>query len=147
MKCPSCDSLEDKVIDSRTGKDGLSIRRRRECISCGRRYTTYEYIENVQQLVVKSDGGREEYNRSKLLAGIHLSTKNLPIASDKIDNIVKVVEEKLHSLPEREVTARFIGEIVMAELKKLDHVAYVRFASVYYRFQNKEEFLKEVEKL
>ncbi len=147
MKCSKCGDLEDKVIDSRTGKDGFSIRRRRECLGCGARFTTYEYVENVLQMVIKSDGRREEFNRSKLLAGIRLSTKNLPIPTKNIDNIVKIIEEKIQALSEREIDSRVIGGFVMEELKKLDHVAYVRFASVYRRFQSKEEFLKEVKNL
>ncbi|MFC1724499.1 transcriptional regulator NrdR [candidate division KSB1 bacterium] len=147
MKCPYCSSMEDKVIDSRLVKEGAVIRRRRECLECVKRFTTYEYIEKISHFVIKNDGRREEFDRTKLERGIRLSVTKRPISIEKINEIINKIEERIVSFPGYEIPSKVIGEIVMDELKKLDPIAYVRFASVYRKFQDKEEFLKEIEEL
>ncbi len=147
MKCPYCGSFRHKVLDSRVTKDGLVIRRRRECEDCKRRFTTYEYVEKTPIYVIKSDGRREPFQREKIKAGIEIACKKRPVSIEKIDEIVAKIEEKIYSLGEKEIQTKFIGEFVMEELYKLDEVAYVRFASVYKRFKDTEEFMKELEKL
>lgn len=145
MKCPYCKARDDHVIDSRTVRDGEAIRRRRECLKCGNRYTTYEYIENISHTVVKIDGKREDFNRQKLETGIKLACKKRPISLESITKIVDNVVEKLQSMQLREIPTQQIGQLVMEELKKLDDVAYIRFASVYRKFEEIEDFVKEIQ--
>jgi transcriptional repressor NrdR len=147
MRCPFCGHQEDKVVDSRSSKEGRAVRRRRECLKCEKRYTTYEYIENVALSVAKNDGRIEEYDREKLRQGIITACKKRPITMKKIDSIVDKIENEIQSLSHTEIKSTIIGEKVMTELQKLDEVAYVRFASVYRQFKSKEEFLKELKEL
>ena len=147
MKCPFCSQDTDKVIDSRSAKNGESIRRRRECQNCNRRFTTYEYIENVSVNVIKADGKRESFDRKKLMSGIQISCTKLPIPTDRIDEIVDEITHEIETKGEREISSHNIGEMVMARLKSLHDVAYVRFASVYRKFQDKAEFLEELNKI
>ncbi|MCD6307659.1 MAG: transcriptional repressor NrdR [Candidatus Latescibacteria bacterium] len=147
MKCPYCGSDTDKVVDSRSSKNGQSIRRRRECLNCSQRFTTYEYIEDVSLIVIKNDGSREPFDRKKLLRGINISCAKRPISTDKLDEIVDTIKHTLESRGEQEVSSSFVGELVMEHLKKLDDVAYVRFASVYRKFSDKNEFIEELKKI
>ena len=147
MKCPFCGEDTDKVIDSRSSKNSESIRRRRECQNCHQRFTTYEYIENVSINVIKADGKREPFDRKKLLEGIAISCTKLPIPTDSIDEIVDDISHEIEGRGDREISAKDIGEMVMKRLKKLHEVAYVRFASVYRKFQDKTEFLDELNKI
>lgn len=148
MKCPFCAAEEDRVVDSRAAQDGRSVRRRRECLACGKRYTTYEYVEKVSLTVVKNDGKREDFDRQKLFKGIALACNKRPISEEQIDNVVIQIEEELqNSSRGTEVTSKKIGELVMDRLKSLDEVAYVRFASVYRKFKDKNEFLDELKGL
>ena len=147
MKCPFCGSDTDKVIDSRSSRNGQSIRRRRQWLDCSQRFTTYEYIEDVSLVVIKNDGSREPFSRKKLLRGVTISCAKRPIPSDRIDEIVDEINRKLESRGEREVSSHNIGELVMEHLKKLDDVAYVRFASVYRKFSDKTEFIEELKKI
>jgi len=147
MKCPFCGSDTDKVIDSRSSKNGESIRRRRECQKCTQRFTTYEYIEDVSLLVIKNDGTREPFDRKKLLKGITISCAKRPIPSDKLDEIVDEIKSELETQGDREISSHDIGELVMEHLKELDDIAYVRFASVYRKFSDKTEFLEELKKI
>jgi transcriptional repressor NrdR len=147
MRCPFCSFHDTKVIDSRTKSNGTIIRRRRECISCKRRFTTREYIEEPPLIVVKADQRREAFSRTKLKQGIQLACSKRPIASDTIDDIASKIEYKLREHVADEVSSSEIGRLVMYHLKKLDQVAYVRFASVYRNFQDKEEFISELKEL
>jgi transcriptional repressor NrdR len=147
MRCPFCGHQEDKVVDSRSSKEGRAVRRRRECLKCEKRYTTYEYIENVSLSVIKNDGRIEEYDREKLRQGIITACKKRPISIKKIDSIVDKIENDIQSLSQTEIRSQVIGETVINELQKLDEVAYVRFASVYRQFKSKEEFLKELKEM
>lgn len=147
MKCPYCSYLESKVIDSRPTEEGRSIRRRRECISCGKRFTTYEKIEEVPLIVVKKDGNRQTYDRNKLLNGIIKSCEKRPVTVMDMENIVDTVEKKMSNSLDKEVTSIDIGEIVMDELKKVDEVSYVRFASVYREFKDVDSFMEELKKI
>lgn len=147
MKCPYCQCQDDKVIDSRVVREGDAIRRRRECTKCERRYTTYEYIEKVTHTVVKRDGRREDFNRQKLEIGLKLACSKRPISYDTIQSAVDNIIEKLYSLQLKEIPHETIGEMVMEELKNIDHVAYVRFASVYRQFEAKEDFVREVREI
>jgi transcriptional repressor NrdR len=147
MKCPSCGHPEDKVTDSREIKDGAGVRRRRECLECGHRFTTYEYVEEAPLMILKRDGRREAFNREKLRRGIQFACAKRPIPADTIDQISIDIEEKCHELGVREVPADRIGDMVMTRLKALDEVAYIRFASVYRRFQDAGEFRKELESM
>ena len=148
MRCPYCEALEDKVVDSRSSKEGMAIRRRRECLKCGRRYTTYEYIEHTPLTVIKSDGRREPFDRNKLFSKIQLACNKRPISTAQIEEVVDRIEGQLVGLGERELeTNAHIGERVMNELKKLDDVAYVRFASVYRQFKDLRDFEKELRQL
>src|SRR5678810_935899 len=130
MKCPYCSHLGDKVVDSRESKEGEVIRRRRECLECGKRFTSYERIEEIPYMVVKKDGTRERFERSKLVAGLLKACEKRPIKPADIDEIADRAEQILNDRPEREISGRELGALVMSELKKLDQVAYVRFASV-----------------
>ena len=147
MRCPYCGATEDKVIDSRIVKDGTAIRRRRECLKCGRRFTTYEYIEKSPIMLIKRDGRREPFDRAKLLNGITTACHKRPIPREKIEELVDVVESIIMDLGKLEVPSMEIGEEVMKRLKKLDEVSYVRFASVYRDFKDKNEFFEELKKL
>lgn len=147
MKCPFCDFTDSKVIDSRPTEEGSSIRRRRECISCGRRFTTYEKVESVPIMVIKKDETREPFDRNKVLSGIIKACQKRPVQTERMVEIVDSIEAELQNLMDREVTSTRIGEMVMGELKKTDDVAYVRFASVYRQFKDINTFLAEVNKL
>lgn len=147
MRCPYCKKLEDKVIDSRESADGITIRRRRECLKCGRRFTTYERVEEVPLLVIKKDQRREIYDRPKVLAGIQKACEKRPVSREAQDEIVERLEKMLDEKYEKEVPSSVIGEFVMEELAKLDQVAYVRFASVYRQFKDINHFLKELKGL
>jgi transcriptional repressor NrdR len=147
MKCPYCDHSESKVIDSRESKNGLSIRRRRECLSCTRRFTTYEKIEEIPYMVIKKDGQRQRFDSQKLLQGLLKACEKRPVPVSKLEEIVEEVEAKLQDRHEKEIEASEIGQLVMTRLKDLDKVAYVRFASVYREFKDVLEFKKELEVL
>ncbi len=147
MRCPYCAFLEDKVIDSRPGKDGRSIRRRRECQACHERFTSYERIEESFPMIVKKDKTREEYNRDKLLGGIKIACNKLPISTQRIDEVISNIERKLIEESASEVTVEFLGTTVMEALRGLDPVAYIRFASVYREFEGIEEFLRELNRM
>jgi transcriptional repressor NrdR len=147
MKCPFCGHEEDKVVDSRTAQDGRAVRRRRECLKCKERFTTYEYIENVVLTVIKSDERREPFDRQKLVNGLKMACNKRPVSAKKIEAMVDEIETALQERSKSEVTSKYIGELVMAKLKEVDEVAYVRFASVYRKFQDKTEFLEELKKL
>lgn len=135
------------MVDSRTAQDGRAVRRRRECLACGRRFTTYEYVENLSLSVIKRDQSRELFDRSKLRKGIELATNKRPISIKQIDDMVTEVENELFNLGKNEISWETIGELVMKKLKDLDEVAYVRFASVYRKFQDKSEFFEELKNL
>ena len=147
MKCPYCDNTDTKVIDSRPTEDGRAIRRRRGCERCGKRFTTYEKIEESVIMIIKKDGRREAFDRSKVASGIIKACEKRPVSMDQIDKITGDIERGLNNLMEKEVRSDFIGELVMDELKKVDEVAYVRFASVYRQFTDVNTFIKEIEKL
>ena len=147
MKCPFCGLDTDKVVDSRSSKNGESIRRRRECQKCGQRFTTYEYIEDVSLNVIKTDGSREPFDRKKLLRGITISCAKRPIPTDKLDEVTNEIVREIELRGEREVSSKVVGEIVMSHLKELDEVAYVRFASVYRKFKDKSEFMEELKNI
>lgn len=147
MRCPFCDHSESKVIDSRESKNGLRIRRRRECLSCERRFTTYEQIEEIPYMVVKKDGRRQPFDSQKLLRGMLKACEKRPVPVGKLEEIVEEIESNLQERPEKEMNASEIGQIVMKKLRALDKVAYVRFASVYREFKDVLEFKKELEKL
>ncbi len=141
MNCPYCNFKEDKVVDSRATKDAFAIRRRRECLNCGRRFTTYEYIEDISLMVVKRDGRRQAFDRKKILAGIMKACEKRPISIDKMEEIAITVERSVQKKSDLEVSSRLIGELVMDKLKVVDDVAYVRFASVYRQFQDVSQFM------
>ncbi|MDP1852944.1 MAG: transcriptional regulator NrdR [Candidatus Omnitrophota bacterium] len=144
MKCQFCGYHEDKVVDSRSSSEGASVRRRRECIKCGRRFTTYEYIEEMPLMVIKKDGRREPLDRKKIQAGIIKACEKRPISTEKIDDVVVGVERAILKKFDREVPSVFIGELIMQKLADLDEVAYVRFASVYRQFKDVNQFMKEL---
>lgn len=147
MKCPSCHTVEDKVIDSRLSQDGYSTRRRRECLSCGKRFTTYERIEESLPLIVKKDGAREIFDRDKVLKGVKIACEKRPVSMDAIEALVQRIETLVLENGENEVASHFIGEALMRELKALDEVAFVRFASVYREFRDVTEFMDELNDL
>lgn len=147
MRCPSCGYLESKVIDSRPSEDGSSIRRRRECLQCNTRFTTYEKLIDNPLIVIKNDGSSEAYNRNKLMRGLLIACAKRPITPDMIDSLVDDIENELRSAPKNEVTSKELGDLVLVRLSRLDDVAYVRFASVYKDFQNIEEFYATLEEL
>lgn len=147
MKCPFCSYEESKVIDSRSADDGERIRRRRECLRCGKRFTTHEVIETVPLIVVKRDKSREVFDHNKLTAGILRACEKRPVSLEQIDNIVDVIEAQLQSSVDREVTSMKIGELAMEQIKNIDEVSYVRFASVYRQFKDINTFMKELNKL
>jgi len=147
MRCPYCSKNNDRVVDSREGREGELIRRRRECLDCGRRFTSYERIEDIPYLVVKNDGQREEFSRQKLLGGIRRACEKRPVPAKALEAIVEKIESDLHRREEREMSTRDIGATVMDELRALDPVAYVRFASVYRQFEDVGAFVDEVRSL
>lgn len=147
MKCPFCGYLKDKVIDSREIENGLIIRRRRMCLKCKRRYTTYEEIDLKPLIVVKKDGRREKFSREKLFTGIQKACEKRPISVEKINKIVEDIEKTLRQRYDEEVSSKEIGNLVIKKLKKIDKVAYIRFASVYQEFKDLNQFLKEIEKI
>ena len=146
MKCPFCAHLEDKVVDSRSSKNGDAIRRRRECLQCGKRFTTYEQIEDVQPVVVKKDGRRENFDRNKILSGLRRACEKRPIPLDTLGGIVDDIQRELELRHEKEFLSHEIGELVMQKLHALDEVAYVRFASVYRQFKDVRAFSDELKK-
>jgi transcriptional repressor NrdR len=147
MKCPFCGHAENKVIDSRISKDGKAVRRRRECLGCAKRFTTYEYVEDVLPMVVKKDGRREQFDRQKILNGIKKACEKRPISMESIDKIVENVEQACQEMQLEEISSTIIGEKIMSELKNFDGVAYVRFASVYRQFRDVGEFMSELKDL
>jgi transcriptional repressor NrdR len=147
MKCPFCGHTEDKVIDSRSTQDDSSVRRRRECLSCERRFTTYEYIEKIPLMVVKRDGRREAFSRQKIMDGLMRSCEKRPVSVEQMDTLVEDVEKTIQKSFDKEIDAKAIGEIVMEKLSAIDGVAYVRFASVYRQFKDVSEFMKELKQL
>lgn len=147
MKCPFCAELDNKVIDSRLSKDGLSIRRRRECLDCQRRFTTYERVEEVQPLVIKKDGRREPFDRDKIRTGLLKATQKRPISVELIDGFIDQMEREFQETNQKEIIASDIGEMVMKKLHELDEVAYVRFASVYRQFKDLDDFVRELKEL
>ena len=147
MRCPYCKKENDKVIDSRGANDGTVIRRRRECEACGRRYTTYERIEEIPLYVIKKDQRREVYDKAKILAGIHKACEKRPVPVEEQDKIASDLEKILHEKYEKEAPSRVIGEYIMQRLAKLDQIAYVRFASVYREFQDVSHFMKEIKSI
>ncbi len=144
MKCPYCHNNSDKVIDSRETQEGVSIRRRRECTSCGKRFTTYEYIEKVPLMVVKKDGRREPFNREKILNGLMRACQKRPISMERLDQLVSEVESSIQKKFDQEVAAEHVGELVIEKLSQIDEIAYVRFASVYRQFKDVNQFMKEL---
>jgi transcriptional repressor NrdR len=147
MRCPKCGNQDDKVIDSRASKEGSTIRRRRECLKCGNRFTTYEEIEHAGLMIVKRDGRREEFSKEKLLSGVKKACQKRPISPKAIEDLVEKIVDEITDKYEGEVPGMAIGERVMEGLRELDDVAYVRFASVYRRFQEATEFVQAVKKL
>ncbi len=147
MKCPFCDELEDKVVDSRMAKEGEVIRRRRECIGCRRRYTTYERVEEILPVVVKKDGRRETFDRGKILSGLKKACEKRPISMATIEAAADRLEKRIQELGDNEIQSRVVGEEVMRELSQLDQIAYVRFASVYREFKDIDQFMDELKTL
>jgi len=147
MKCPFCNHLHDKVVDSRESKEGEAIRRRRECLACERRFTTYERIDEVPYMVIKKDGRREKFDRQKVLNGLLKACEKRPVSMVKLSDLVNRVESKVSDSPDREISTTDIGEFLIERLQELDKIAYVRFASVYRDFQDEEAFFNELKKL
>jgi transcriptional repressor NrdR len=147
MRCPFCEHDDTKVIDSRHTEDGHAIRRRRECDGCGKRFTTYEKIEQMILMVIKKDGSREAFDRNKIMNGIIKACEKRPVPMAEIEKVVDDIERGLNNMMEKEVESTFIGELIMESLRKLDEVAYVRFASVYRQFTDVNTFVAEIEKL
>jgi transcriptional repressor NrdR len=147
MKCPFCGHIEDKVVDSRESKEGDSIRRRRECLSCERRFTTYERVDEIPYMVVKKDGRREKFDRQKVLAGLMRACEKRPVSITQLEDVVREVETRVMESAERECPSTEIGQIVMKRLRELDKVAYIRFASVYLDFKDIKEFQDELKDL
>jgi len=144
MKCPFCGYKEDKVVDSRSTAEESAVRRRRECLKCGKRFTTYEYVEEISLMVIKSDGRREPFDRKKILSGIVKACEKRPISIEKMEEVLTQVERAIQKKSDREVSSARIGELVMEKLKILDDVAYVRFASVYRQFKDVSQFMQEL---
>lgn len=147
MKCPYCENMDTRVIDSRPTEEGHAIRRRRECDSCNKRFTTYEKIEEIMFMVIKKDGSREAFDRNKVMNGIIKACEKRPVSIASIEKIVSDIERGLNNMMEKEVASKLIGEVIMEHLKELDEVAYVRFASVYRQFTDVNTFVAEIEKL
>jgi transcriptional repressor NrdR len=147
MKCPFCNHLEDKVVDSRESREGGAIRRRRECLECERRFTTYERIDEVPYMAVKKDGRREKFDRQKVLSGLLKACEKRPISMGRLSDLVNQVESRVSDSPDREISTTEIGEFLMDSLRELDKIAYVRFASVYRDFQDEQAFFNELKNL
>lgn len=147
MMCPFCGHGKDKVVDSRESGPGDSIRRRRECLECGRRFTSYERIEEIPYLLIKKDGQREAFDRNKLMAGLHRACEKRPVSAKALAALADEIEQMVQDSPDRELEVRVVGEKVMERLKELDKVAYVRFASVYRQFEDVQEFMSELRDL
>ena len=147
MRCPKCSCLDDKVTDTRISKEGDSIRRRRECLNCGNRFTTYESVLRTEVVVIKRDGTREDFDMEKIRLGIRKACWKRPVSEEQLETVVKAIAERLENMQEREVASQVVGELVMKELQQLDEVAYVRFASVYRRFKDIDQFINEIRKL
>lgn len=147
MRCPYCSENRNRVVDSRESRDGATIRRRRECMNCGRRFTSYEQIEDIPYMVIKNDGTRQEFSRKKLMAGLLKACEKRPVPTKRLEEIVDAAEGLLHEREEREISTREIGAFVMDRLRELDQVAYVRFASVYRRFDDIDAFMDELRSL
>jgi transcriptional repressor NrdR len=147
MKCPFCGHPENKVVDSRESEEAQSIRRRRECLSCERRFTTYERVDEIPYMVVKKDGRREKFDRQKVLAGLLRACEKRPVGTNHLEDIVNGIEARVADSPDREIPSKQIGEILMSHLRELDKVAYVRFASVYLDFKDVKEFMDELKEL
>ena len=147
MKCPFCDELEDKVVDSRMAKEGEVIRRRRECLGFKRRYTTYERVDEILPVVVKKDGRRESFDRTKILAGLKKACEKRPISTATIEAVTDRIEKRIQEMGETEIESRIVGEELMKELHQMDQVAYVRFASVYREFKDIDQFMDELRTL
>lgn len=147
MKCPYCYTPESKVIDSRASDNGMSIRRRRECISCGKKFTTYERVESVVMMVIKKDGSRQSFDRNKVANGIRRACEKRPVTASQIDEMVSSIELQVYNKYNKEISSIEIGELVMDRLKDLDDVAYVRFASVYRQFKDLNTFVDELQKM
>jgi len=147
MKCPFCNYMEDKVVDSRESREGDAIRRRRQCLACERRFTTYERIDEVPYMVIKKDGRREKFERQKVLAGLLKACEKRPVSMGKLAELVDRVESKVVDSPDREISTTEIGEMLMEALRDLDKIAYVRFASVYRDFQDEQAFFNELKNL
>lgn len=147
MRCPQCGHEEDKVVDSRPSQDGRSIRRRRECLGCSARFTTYEYVEQAVLIVLKSDNRREPFDRNKVLHGIKLACNKRPVSGLQMEKMVEDIEGTIHSSGKTEIPSKEIGELVIGKLREVDEVAYIRFASVYRDFQDMNEFLDELNRL
>jgi transcriptional repressor NrdR len=147
MKCPYCTKIDNKVVDSRLSKDFRSTRRRRECVACGRRFTTYEKLEDLLPMVVKKDGRREPFNRDKIISGIRNACQKLPVSVARIEEFTDSLESYFQDLGKKEIDSSEIGERVINKLKKWDEVAYVRFASVYRQFKDVNEFMSELEEI
>jgi transcriptional repressor NrdR len=147
MRCPFCQDSENRVIDSRESHEGSVIRRRRECLECKRRFTTYERVEELNPLIVKKDGRREAFDRDKMLVGLQKACEKRPVSTDDLELIITDIERRLQGMGEKEVPSSFLGEEVMGRLQRLDEVAYVRFASVYRSFRDISEFMSELKEL
>lgn len=147
MKCPFCSHVDDKVVDSREGREGLVIRRRRECLSCSRRFTSYERIDEIPFMVIKRDGKREPFNRNKVLGGLRRACEKRPVSPSELEGIADEVEHLLQETADREIPTETIGQRVIDRLRDLDKVAYVRFASVYRKFEDVDQFMKELKGL
>jgi len=147
MRCPFCAAVEDRVVDSRESRDRVTIRRRRECLSCGRRFTTYEKVEEIAYKVVKNDGSRQDFDRAKLLRGLEKACEKRPVAPLQLEQIADEAENLLAERDDREISTRELGAFLMERLSELDQVAYVRFASVYRRFEDVGEFMEELKSL
>ncbi|MBI3667517.1 MAG: transcriptional repressor NrdR [Acidobacteria bacterium] len=147
MKCPFCGHIQDRVVDSRESKEGESVRRRRECLACQKRFTTYERTDEIPYMVVKKDGRRERFERQKILAGLLRACEKRPVSMGRLEELVDEVESRMADSPERELGTAKIGELLMERLRQIDKVAYVRFASVYRDFQDEQEFFNELKTL
>jgi len=147
MRCPHCGYHEDKVVDSRPSQDGRAVRRRRECLKCSERFTTYEYVEQFNLVVLKSDNRREPFDKNKIIHGMKLACNKRPVTAKQIETMADDIEANIVQEYKNEIPSKEIGEMVMAKLRQVDEIAYVRFASVYRKFQDKAEFLEEMKKL
>lgn len=147
MKCPYCSHVETKVVDSRPTEDGTSIRRRRECLKCGKRFTTYEIIENIPVLVIKKDGSREPFNKRKMLNGLLRACEKRPVSLNELEDLVEDIEKSVYNSLDQEITSKKLGEMVMNKLRDIDEVSYVRFASVYRQFKDINTFMDELNKI